>query len=44
LFLPGSLKTARKLKNACDRMIFPNKGTVKKVDAGEKCNKRSTFD
>jgi hypothetical protein len=31
--------SARKLENACDRMIFPNKGTGKKVDAGEKCNK-----
>jgi hypothetical protein len=31
--------SARKLENACTRMIFANKGTVKKVDAGEKCNK-----
>jgi hypothetical protein len=30
---------ARKLENACMSMIFGNKGTVKKVDAGEKCNK-----
>jgi hypothetical protein len=35
----SSFVSARKLEHACTRIIFANKGTVKKVDAEEKCNK-----